>query len=99
MSVRLAPLTAAAATTLTILTGCGLGKSCTLIGAESGVNFDLVDAVPASLTTFEVHACVDTALTSPVVGMNRFASSCRFTPSPPNEWPVHGSRRGRTGAS
>jgi hypothetical protein len=59
MGMRLHALISAVAMTLTTLTGCALGRGCTLIGAESGVSFDLVDAVPASTTTFEIHACVD----------------------------------------
>ena len=59
MGMRLNALISAVAMTLTTLTGCAFGRGCTLIGAESGVSFDLVDAVPASTTTFEIHACVD----------------------------------------
>jgi hypothetical protein len=59
MGVRLTALIAGVAMTLTAVDGCALGRNCTLIGAESGVNFDLADAVPASTTTFEIHACVD----------------------------------------
>ena len=58
-SGRFTAWTATAVLTLTLLTGCALVRSCTLKGAITGVTFDIDDAVPATATRLDVHACVD----------------------------------------
>lgn len=59
IAVRLVAWTSSAILTLALLTGCVLTRACTMKGAFTGVSFDIGEAVPATATGLDVHACVD----------------------------------------